>query len=65
MASKFWVRHNEDAKAAAHRADYVEKNGGAWMNRGGSRGWHHTDGEPKSAPKPAVAFTSKKKTNKK
>tara|TARA_R100000458_G_C8258283_1_gene234078 strand:- start:539 stop:742 length:204 start_codon:yes stop_codon:yes gene_type:complete len=62
MASKFWTKHNDDAKAAQHRAAYVAEHGGQWVNRGGSRGWHHTGGEPKAAP--AVEETKVKKTSK-
>ena len=65
MASRFWVKHNEDANAAQHRAAYVEKNGGEWTNRGSSRGWHHSSGETvvKETPKPEAA--SKKTSFKK
>tara|TARA_B100001094_G_scaffold333417_1_gene411864 strand:+ start:10971 stop:11174 length:204 start_codon:yes stop_codon:yes gene_type:complete len=67
MASKFWIAHNEDARAAQNRASYVAENGGQWVNRGGTRGWHHTSGEPKAAPvakeakvKKAFKFNKKK-----
>ena len=68
MASKGWVRFNEDARASYHRAKHVEEHGGEFIYRGKSRGWHWNGGnapEPapvvKEAPKPPIASTSKKK----
>lgn len=59
MASKEWVRFNEDAKAKQHRTVHVEKYGGEFVYRGNSRGWHWVNGT--STPKPEVASFSKKK----
>ena len=63
MASKFWTKHNDDAKASQHRAAYVAEHGGEWVYRGRSRGWHHSAGE--STPRPVIASTPKKKVVKK
>jgi|15BtaG_2_1085339.scaffolds.fasta_scaffold120681_2 hypothetical protein len=64
MASKEWVRFNEDAKAMQFRAIHVEKHGGEFIYRGKSRGWHWVNGNSTPAPK-VESFSKKKKTSKK
>jgi len=65
MASKEWVKFNEDSRAGANRALHVDRHGGEFVYRGTGRGWHWVNGN--SAPVAeettvAATTTSKKKT---
>jgi len=57
MASRQWVRWNEDSRAAANRAKHLAENGGSFVR--GKGGWMWIAPQPavvekpKPAPKPA------------
>tara|TARA_Y100000296_G_C5098082_1_gene218420 strand:+ start:502 stop:708 length:207 start_codon:yes stop_codon:yes gene_type:complete len=67
MASKDWVRFNEDSRATANREAHVRSHGGEFTYRGKSRGWHWTGTVKKEvvSPKPDTVTASKKKTSNK
>ena len=52
MASRTWVRFNEDSRAKIYRASSVAKNGGEFVK--GSNGWAW------KAPEPVKTDTKKK-----
>ena len=64
MASKEWVRFNEDAKAKQHRTVHVEKYGGEFVYRGKSRGWNWVNGNTPTPKKVVESFSKKKKATK-
>ncbi len=57
MASKDWVKFNEDSRAASNRANHVAKYGGEFTNRGKNRGWCWSGGGDDSSPAPKKATT--------
>ena len=69
MASKDWVKFNEDSRAAGNRAAHVAKYGGEFTYRGRNRGWCWAGGHatpPKKAEKPvAVKKSTVEKSKKK
>tara|TARA_Y100000034_G_scaffold89436_1_gene107606 strand:- start:578 stop:796 length:219 start_codon:yes stop_codon:yes gene_type:complete len=64
MATKQWVRFNEDSRASKNREAYVSSNGGEFVCNEIGRGWvwRETPKKKRPAPKPVV---EKKKTTKK
>jgi len=68
MASREWVRFNEDSRAPRNRAKHVEENGGHFernrKNLGGNRGgwqWVAPTEEKKAPKKPAAKKPAAKK----
>ena len=66
MASRNWLRFNDDSRARQNRERYVAKNGGKFVRIGRS-GWKWEDTKPtsKPAPKPVVKKSSTSTTKKK
>ncbi len=62
MASKEWVKFNEDSRAASNRADHVAKYGGEFTYFGRNRGWCWAGGH---TTKPAVSKKALSKKSKK
>jgi len=60
MASKEWVRFNEDAKAKQFREIQVSKYGGEFVYRGKSRGWHWVNGNSPTPAKEEVVVSDEK-----
>tara|TARA_R100000458_G_C8228005_1_gene210505 strand:+ start:157 stop:363 length:207 start_codon:yes stop_codon:yes gene_type:complete len=68
MASRDWVKFNEDSRAKRNREKHVSQNGGSFVK--GKRGWEWVAPEPvkkKAAPaaKKKTATTKKKLFGKK
>ncbi len=69
MASREWVRFNEDSRAASNRVEHVAKYGGEFTYHGRSRGWCWSAGghttPKKEEVKPAVSKKTLSKKSKK
>lgn len=54
MASRQWVRWNEDSRAAANRAKHLAENGGSFVHGKGGWMWIAPQAAPAPAPKPVI-----------
>ena len=45
MASKEWIKFNEDSKAPSNRDAYCAEHGGEFTDRGRNRGWCWSGGD--------------------
>ena len=60
MASREWVKFNEDSRAKTNRAKYIAENGGEFVK--GGKGWEWRGTKPAPAPvKKTVETTTPKK----
>ena len=60
MASRQWIRWNDDSRAAANRAKHMAENGGSFVQ--GKGGWMWIPPQPVkqvSTPKPAAKPSTK------
>ena len=64
MASKEWVRFNEDAKAKQYREIQISKYGGEFVYRGKSRGWNWVNGSSPTPVKEEEVVVSDEKPKK-
>lgn len=60
MASRQWVRWNEDSRAAANRAKHLAENGGSFVH--GKGGWMWIAPQAAPAPKPVIKPVTSTKT---
>ncbi len=66
MATREWIRFNDDARASKNRDKYVSSNGGEFVRNEIGKGWVWREIPKKTpAPKPVVKNTVVKKTTKK
>lgn len=63
MASRQWVRWNDDARAAANRAKHLAENGGSFVHGKGGWMWLAPQPEVKKPAAPKIVTKTTKKTD--